>query len=328
MRVRIRDVAEAANVDPSTVSRILANPSGRPTQTRKRVMATVEALGYVPNLLARSLSADEAPIVPLLVPDVTNWFFAEIARGAEEAARRAGYSLVLCNTERDPERGRKYLQSLASFRVPFAIVAPDSEASGAAIREFAAHTLVVVIDRLVEGLDLPSATVDNVLGGRLATQHLVDLGHRSIVCVAGPADTSTARERTEGYLQVVTAAGLLHHVIQGGFTTKDGVRAASEYLRLAERPTAAVCANDLCALGFVHELERSGLRVPTDLSVVGYDDLAFAAYFRPGLTSIQQPARRLGALAMKLALDARAGISAPPRRLRPRLVVRESTASI
>ncbi len=326
-RVTIRDVAAAAHVHASTVSRVLSSPDLRVTPARQRVLDAVRRLGYRPNLLARALSSQRAPVVPLLVPDVANWFFAEVARGAEGAAAAAGFSLVLCNTESDPRREREYLESLAALQVPFAVVVPTDEASATAIRVFATHCPVVTLDRLIEGLGVPSATVDNRLGGRLATQHLLDLGHCRVACIAGPLTTSTGRARVQGYTQAMAANGREPVVIQGGFTTRDGVKAAGRFLDIEPRPTAVVAANDLCAIAFIHELEHRGLRVPADVSVVGFDDLEFAAYWRPSLTSIHQPARRLGALAVELALRALETGEAPQLRLRPRLVTRESTAT-
>ncbi len=324
-KVTIREVAAAANVHASTVSRVLRNPSGRATPGRARIMATVRRLGYQPNLLARALSANRAPIVPLLIPDVANWFFAEVARGAEEAAWNAGLSLVLCNTEHDSQRERMYLESLVALQVPFAIVAPNSESSGDVIREISKRCPIITIDRLVEGLDLPGVTVDNEMGGRLAARHLLELGHSRIACISGPAGASTARARLRGFRAVLAKAGYEPTVIRGGFLANDGVRAATEFLALKERPTAVFAANDLCAMGFIHALEHHKVHVPDDVSVVGFDDLVFAAYLRPSLTSVHQPARRLGSLAVELALDSRAG-RASPVKLRPRLIGRESTA--
>lgn len=323
-RVTIREVATAANVHASTVSRVLRNPAGRATPARDRILSAVHELGYQPNLLARALSANQSPTVPLLIPDVANWFFAEVARGAEEAAWAAGLSLVLCNTERDPQRERAYLESLVQLRVPFAIVAPNSESSGDVLREISAHCPIVTIDRLVEGLDLPGVTVDNELGGRLAARHLISLGHRRIACIAGPSDASTARARMRGFAEVLAEAGCELSVVRGGFLTRDGVAAANEFLRLKSRPTAVFAANDLCALAFIHILERHQVHVPDDVSVVGFDDLVFAAYLRPSLTSIHQPARRLGSLAVELALEGRTGRTSPVK-LRPRLIARESS---
>ena len=328
-RVTIREVAAQANVHASTVSRVLRNPSGRATPSRDQIIAAVHQLGYQPNLLARALSANKAPIVPLLIPDVANWFFAEVARGAEEAAWEAGLSLVLCNTgidtARDPQRERVYLESLVQLQVPFAIVAPNSESSGDMIREISKRCPIVTIDRLIEGLDIPGVTVDNELGGRLAARHLLGLGHRHVACIAGPSGASTARARVRGFQEVFADAGCEPVVIQGGFLTKDGVAAANEFLGLKDRPTAVFAANDLCAIAFIHVLERHDVHVPGDVSVVGFDDLVFAAYLRPSLTSIHQPARRLGSLAVELALDSRNRRTSPIK-LRPRLIARESTA--
>ena len=325
-RVTIRDVAAAAGVHPSTVSRVLRERSAWPSGTRDRVVSAAERLGYRPNLLARALSTNRAPVAPLLVPDVANAFFPEVALGAEEAARAAGYALLLCNTQADPFLERAYLESLVPFQVPFAIVVPGPD-SADLIREFAGACRFVAVDRTVEGLDVPSVTVDNRLGSRLATEHLIGLGHHRIACVAGPTDTSTARDRVEGYRDAVRAADLAAVVVEGGFAAEDGMRAAERFLRLAPRPTGIVAANDLCAIGIVRVLEDQGVHVPRDVSIVGFDDLAFAGFVRPALTTVHQPAREMGAAAVEVAIAALAGRPTESVRLAPRLIVRESTVA-
>ncbi len=323
-RVTIRDVAAAAGGQPSTVSRVLREGTAWPSDTRDRVVGAAERLGYRPNLLARALSTTRAPVAPLLVPDVANAFFPQVALGAEEAARAAGYALLLCNTQSDPVLERAYLESLVPFQVPFAILVPSAE-SADLIREFASACRFVVVDRTIAGIDLPSVTVDNRLGARLATEHLLALGHHRIACVSGPPDASTARHRVEGYRDAVRAAGLDEVVLEGGFDTEDGTRAAERFLRLAPRPTGIVAANDLCALAIVRVLEDEGVHVPHDVSVVGFDDLAFAALVRPALTTVHQPARRMGSAAVEMAIAGMAGEPAGSVLLAPSLVVREST---
>jgi DNA-binding LacI/PurR family transcriptional regulator len=327
-RVTIRDVAAAAGVHASTVSRILRGSSDRPSPSRERVLDVARRLGYQPNLLARALTEQRAPFVPLLIPDVANAFFPAVALGAEEAARQAGYALLLCNTESETDLERRYLESLVPLQVPFVIVVPNSETSVDTLREFAASCPMVIVDRLLDGLDLPSVSVDNRLGGRLATDHLLDLGHTRVACIAGPQDASTARDRLHGYALAMEDRSLEPVIIQGGFTTQDGTRAARAFLRLRPRPTAVTAANDLAALAFVRELEAHGVRVPGDVSVVGFDDLIFAAYSRPALTTIHQPARRMGQRAIEVALASGPDGHLAHVRLRPHLVVRESTGPV
>ncbi len=329
-RVTIRDVAATAGVHASTVSRILRRPaeaatSARQAATRERVLAAAQRLGYRPNLLARAFTENRAPVVPLLIPDVTNAFFPTVALGAEEAARAAGYALLLCNTESAANLERQYLESLIPLQVPFVVVVPNSESSAETLREFAGRCPIVVVDRLLDGLDLPSVGVDNRLGGRLATEHLISLGHHRIACIAGPQDASSARERLHGHVAAMEAHGLESIIIPGGFTTKDGSRAAQAFLRMRPMPTAVTAANDLAALAFIGALEKAGVQVPRDVSVVGFDDLAFAEYARPALTTIHQPARKLGATAIDIALAQPTAGRTLHVQLRPRLVVREST---
>ena len=324
----IRDVAAAAGVHASTVSRILRDADDSGSPSRERVLAVAAELGYRPNLLARALTEKRAPIVPLLIPDVANAFFPALALGAEEAARRAGYALLLCNTESASNLERQYLESLVPLQVPFVVVVPNAETSAQTLRDFTSRCPIVIVDRLLDGLDLPSVTVDNTLGGRLATEHLLGLGHTRIACIAGPQDASTARDRLQGYALAMEERSLEPLVIPGGFTTEHGARAAQAFLKLSPRPTAVTAPNDLAALAFIHELARRGVRVPEDVSVVGFDDLVFAAYSRPALTTVHQPAKRLGSTAIDLALSAGADARSAHIRLRPRLVVRESTRAL
>ena len=231
-----------------------------------------------------------------------NSYFSEVAWGAEEAARDAGYYLVLCNTEGRLEMERQYLQSFKRMHAPFVIAAPTSRQSAAVLREFTSTIPTILIDQILDDLDAATITTDNFGGSASATRHLIAFGHRDIACVRGPADTWTTSEREAGYREAMQQADLKPNVIAGGFTRKKGRLSAMEFLAQKTVPTAAVLANDYSAIGFCHELRAQGRGVPEDVSVVGFDDLELAAFGNPPLTTVHQPARKVGRRAVKLRL--------------------------
>jgi LacI family transcriptional regulator len=322
--VTIRDVAAAARVNASTVSRVLRKDGPGVSLTAQRVFQAAADLGYEPNLVARALTNQSFPIVPLLIPDMRNSFFSEVAWGAEEAARDAGYYLVLCNTEGRIEAERRYLQSFRRIHVPFVVAAPTSLQSVEVLREYAAKMPMVIIDQFFEDLEAVSVTTDNAAGTASATGHLISLGHRNIVCIRGAADTWTAAQREAGYRDAMNRAGLSPRVIPGGFSRRSGRLAAMHFFSLDPVPTGAIAPNDYCAIGFSQEAKRRGVRIPEDVSLVGFDDLDLAAFSNPALTTIHQPATRLGRRAVEAALQQ--GSRRTDVQLRCRLIQRESTA--
>lgn len=322
-RVTIKDIAAMANVHPSTVSRALRS-EGTDVPNRDRILRIADALGYRTNLLARALADGWIPIVPLLVPDVANSFFPEVARGAEDVAQRNGYSLVVVNTDGDSKTEREAIQSLLRLSVPFIIMAPGSSRSEAVVREFEKTVPFVVVDRTFDEAAHLSVGVDNYDGGAQAARHLLELGHRDLCVIAGPREASTAQHRLDGFNAVLQEHGLATMVIQGGFHPHDGLTAAATFLNLDARPTAVLAANDLVGMTFMRTIQAAGVTVPDDVSVVGFDDLVFAEYLTPSLTTVAQPAREMGRLAVTIGMSPEP-TTLSPTLLQPRLVVREST---
>jgi LacI family transcriptional regulator len=329
----VKDVAAAAGVSVGTVSNVLNRPAQVSDATRTRVEAAIAELGFVRNESARQLRAGRSSVMAYVMLDASNPFFTDVAQGMETAAAKADLSLFLCNSDNSPERELSYLQRLREQRVQGILVTPVDPDHPSLDELVRAGTPVVIVDRARDVDSHCSVAVDDVTGGRVGTQHLLELGHRRIGFVGGPESTGQVRDRLEGTRLAIASAGLAQDRLTVLWTTGSTVsegRSAGE--RLAglpadARPTAAVCANDLLALGLLQQCVTLGFRVPDDLAIVGYDDIEFAAAAAVPLTSVRQPRHQLGATAAELLLDEAA---TPDHRHRqvvftPELVVRGST---
>ncbi|MGW3490342.1 LacI family DNA-binding transcriptional regulator [Streptomyces sp. NPDC001054] len=327
----IKDVARAAGVSTGTVSYVLNQPDRVAAPTRRHVRAVIERLGYVRRDSARQLRAGHSRILALLVHDMGNPFYAALARGAERAARAAGLGVMVCNSAGSPAEESSYLALFAEQRVRGVLLAPTGPGP-AALRDFRRHSIpFVVVDRCAAGDEGCAVGVDDVAGGALAVRHLLAGGHRDLAYVSGPAHLRQVRDRRTGALRALAEAGLppsaLREVAGERLDVAGGRDAGARLLGLSRRPTAVFCANDLLALGLLQSLHTAGVRVPGEIALVGYDDIEFAAAATVPLTSVHQPAHTLGTRATRLLLDE----NEPAHRhqhlcLKPRLVVRESTA--
>ncbi|MDO0938635.1 LacI family DNA-binding transcriptional regulator [Streptomyces sp. DG2A-72] len=334
--VGIKDVARAAGVSVGTVSNVINRPESVATETRARVLSAIDRLGYVRSESARQLRAGRSRIMGLLVLDMGNPFFVDVARGAERAARQAGLGVMVCNSAQSAGEEADYLSLFAEQRVRGVLLTP-TDASGRNIDAFRRHGIpFVLVDRVAEGTTECSVSVDDVAGGALAVRHLVDAGHRSIAYVSGPPGLNQVRDRRTGALNALTEAGLgpgaLRELPTERLDVAAGRDAGARLLGLADRPTAVFCANDLLALGVLQAMYAAGVGVPDDLAIVGYDDIEFAAAAAVPLTSVRQPAVTMGALAAELLLEETEAESTGPRRhehrrvvLQPELVVRRSS---
>ncbi|MFO7274322.1 MAG: LacI family DNA-binding transcriptional regulator [Bacillota bacterium] len=327
----IRDVARRAGVGVATVSRVLNGKGYVKAETRQRVLAAAEELGYVPSQLARGLVRRLSGTVGLVVPDITNPFFPLITRGVEDAASEAGYTVFLCNADNDPELEAQDVRKLRERRVDGVIFVGTSERRELVDQLLADDIPVVVMDRQVNHTEVDMVLVDNLAGARAAVRHLMELGHRRIAHAAGPPSTRTGQDRCQGYRQALEEAGIPYDpacVVWGDFTFESGIRAGQVLLGRSPQPTAVFAGNDLIALGVIRAAEEAGLSVPDDLSVVGFDDIQMAALVCPGLTTVRQPAREMGRLAMTMLLERiRGEFTGPGRRqvFQPELIVRGTT---
>ena len=300
----IRDVAKRAGVAPITVSRVI-NDSGYVSQeTRARVEAAVAELGYVPNTLARSLRSRRTNTLALVLTDITNPFWTTVARGVEDAASEAGFTVIFCNTDESEVEQDRYLQVVLQKRVDGVLLVParSTVEPVALIQE--QGTPVVVLDRRVPEARVDVVRCDSEGGAYQLARLLLSLGHRRIVMLSGPREVSTAEDRVAGYRRALAERGLSDDelVIYGAFTQASGYEMAGQALAHARRPTALFAANNFIAIGAMRALRDAGQRVPEDVALVGFDDLPPALVIDPFLTVVAQPAYEMGQRATELLL--------------------------
>jgi LacI family transcriptional regulator len=316
-----------------TVSNVLNRPEVVSTGTRERVLTAIAALGFVRNESARQLRAGHSRTIGLVVLDIANPFFTDVARGVEDTANAEGLSVILCNSDDLAAKEAAHLDVLAEQRVQGVLITPTTEISPAVEALRARGVPVVLLDRRATGPDQCSVAVDDVHGGRLAAEHLLERGHRRIAFVGGHSTLPQVVERFTGVTSAVRDAlgsdESLTVLEQEELTVAGGRRAGERIVGMAAatRPTAAVCANDLVALGLLQEMVRHGVRVPDEFAIVGYDDIDFAAAAAVPLSSVRKPRQELGRRAAELLLDEARNTDHLHEQLvyEPTLVVRESS---
>jgi len=334
MRVSIKDIAKAAGVSHSTVSRALSDSPLVKAETKARIQRLAQEMGYSPDAIARSLVTQRTHTVGVVVTTITDPFVAEVVQGIEDTAQENDYSVILASSASEPERELAAVEMLRTKRVDSVIV--TSSRVGALYLEhlerFGVPVVLVNNHNEQGGRYTFSVSVDNQHGGHLATSHLIQQGHRHIGYVSGPADHSDDAERLAGYRQALDEAGIAFDpalVVPGDGCLDGGGRALRTLTRLAEPPTAVFCYNDTTAIGLMSAARKMGLSVPEHLAVVGFDDIPLAVHIYPSLTTIAQPQRDMGRQAMDMALALMASDDAVTSFsdivVRGELVVRESS---
>lgn len=325
----IQDVATRAKVSIATVSRVLNESDHKVSPaTRQRVLAAVRQLDYRPNALARGLLMKKTMTIGIIIPDISNPYYAEIVRGIQDVADQTGYNVLLQNTDRKQARIIKSIHLLREKIVDGVIF------SGGIIHEYATLSAlkelrerVVVIGR--HEVNFPAALVDNIGGAAQAIQHLIDLGHEKIAFLGGPENSTTMIDRFKGYQTALAQNGfpLQDDLLKwGDLTPESGYAAATELLNRKDRPSAIFSGNDMMAFGSLHAARRLGLKVPDDVAVVGFDDVPLCAYVDPNLTTVEIPRYGLGAGAMQMLIDLISGKQLERIRwFKTRLRAREST---
>jgi len=329
--VTIKDIAKAAGVSPSTVSRALNDSPLIRESTKERIKRLAAELGYERNELARSLVKGRTRALGLLVPDITNPFFAEITKGVEDAARSRGYGVILCNTGDDPQRELDYGLLLRRKRVDGQIITSVALEDPFLPQLARTKTPFVLVSRISATVDAPYVIVDDEKGAELAAEHLLRLGHRKIACISGPEDVVPGKVRAEAFVRYLSSHGIKiprTWVRHTEFTWDGGEQVAAEILRKKQRPTAIFAANDLIALGVLVAAHKGGIPVPDELSVIGFDDIAYASLPLIELTTVAQPAYEMGYMAAEWLMDVLEGKRRRKlqKRVRPKLIVRKTTA--
>ncbi len=330
----IKDVAKLAGVSVGTVSNVLSESTPVSAALRERVYRAIRRLDYHANYVARSLKVNHTKTLGMVISDITNPFFPQVVRGAEDAAFQHGYLLITSNTDDQVERERQVLSVLRSRRVDgvLLVVAPSGDT--AHIRNTVQSGVpVVCLDRIPAGLAVDSVSVDSVKGAQVCVRHLIQRGHRRIAIVTGPLTLQTARDRVKGYEAALREAGLEpapELIVEGDFREAGGYRVGKELLLRHDRPTAVFASNGMMALGLIRAVEEIGLTCPGDVAVASFDDMPLAAVFRPHLTAVAQPAYDIGRQGAELLIR-RVQRKIRSRkcvtiRLEPELRIRESTA--
>ncbi len=331
----IKDVAKRAKVSVGTVSNVLSGSSTVGAAIRARVDAAIADLDYHPDQVARSLKVKRTRSLGLVLSDITNPFFAQVLRGAEDCALANGYVLITLNSDDKVEREKKILAVLRSFRVDgiLLVVAPNSGDSTHIANVLKSGTPIVCLDRIAENVPLDCVSVNNIDGSQMCVRHLIQQGHRRIGIITGSPTLQTAKQRLQGYLAALKEAQIEVEpelIKEGDFREAGGYRLGKELLLAHRRPTAVFVSNGLMTIGFIHALNELSLQCPDDIAVASFDDLPLTEVFRPQITAVNQPAYQVGFDGAQLLIDRlqRKISSRTPVKicLNPELKIRASTS--
>jgi LacI family transcriptional regulator, galactose operon repressor len=323
-------------VSAMTVSRVINESPRVSAETRRRVDAAIADLGYVPNRLARGLIQRKTGALGVIVPDVANPFFTLVVRGVEEVAWRAGYHVMLCDTQGDLERERGYLEDMLAFQVEGVLLAPVGDRSRPNIRMLTRNNVpFVLIDRSIAGFEGDLVKGDSVAGARQLVEHLIGLGHRRIGMVTETMEVSTARDRVQGYREALERAGIEPDpelLAESSAIDPNVAREATlRLLALPDPPTAIFAVNNIAVVGVVEAARQQRLEIPADLALVCFDDIEHVSRLYPFLTVMAQPAETYGTIATQLVLDRLSGRVGERRRivvLPADFIVRKSSGAL
>ncbi|MBE8567516.1 HTH-type transcriptional repressor PurR [Vibrio sp. OPT20] len=303
----IKDVARLAGVSTTTVSHVINKTRFVAEATQEKVNKAVDELNYAPSAVARSLKCNTTRTIGMLVTQSTNLFFSEVIDGVESYCYRQGYTLILCNTGGIYEKQRDYIRMLAEKRVDgILVMCSDLTEELRGMLDRHADIPKVIMDWGPESSQADKIIDNSEEGGYLATKYLIDHGHSKIACLSGHLDKAACVERIAGYKRALNEAKIAaddNMIIEGNFECDTAVLAAEKIIKMVDRPTAVFCFNDTMALGLMSRLQEKGIRIPEDISVIGYDNIELAEYFSPPLTTVHQPKRRVGKNAFEILLE-------------------------
>ncbi len=327
----IHDVAERAGVSPTTVSRYLNRRIELPSGTAGRIDAAIAALDYRPNRLAQRLSTGRTEAVGLVVPEIREPFFAELAGWFADEAEQHGYSVLIIPTRSDRAREIRALEGLDDRQVDGLLLMTNTPDDGTLARLIAGRRDVVILDEDVPGVAVPRLFVENTEGSYAATRHLIAAGHRDIAYIAGPTGLLTVSERRRGFERAMAEAGIPVRpelVAAGSFASESARLAVHGFFALPSPPTAIFASSDFIAMGTVTAIRELGLVLPRDISMVGFDDMPFGVLLTPPLTAVRQPVEMLGRLGFRTLLALLRGEAVPQvTRLPVQLMLRQSVGA-
>lgn len=332
MAVTIYDVAKLAQVSVTTISKILNHKDyDISEETRQRVLDVIKEMNFTPNGLARSLVTKKTNVLGLLIPDISNQYFADMARGVEDGANRLGYNVMLCNTDENSNKQQEYLNILKGRCTDGLIIVPIAGSETVFSSDFEMEKPFVVLDRVYEkSKGIYQVKFDNVSGGYLATKYLIEKGHDRIGLISGPSTDRTVKDRLKGYKKALKEYGLKYDksiVYIGNYKYASGVDGA-KYL-LKTDITAIFALNDLMACGAYKAITSVGLKIPEDISVIGYDDVILSDILDPPLTTISQPKYEMGKVAATMLINQLKNVEQEYERcFEPELIERNSVRSL
>ena len=341
MNATIKDIARAAHVSYATVSRALNNKYGVKPATRQKIQGIAKRLNYHPNAIARGLVTRQTRTVGLILPDITNPFFPEVARGIEDGAQEQGYSVFLCNTNWERQREQSYIKLLTEKRVDGLLIAPISNSTDSLDDGLPEEIPVVYVSNAPANTARSYVAIDSVRGGFIAAAHLLDLGHRKLGFIGAVESSLAVDERLEGFKMAHARAGIEvceRYIQLGHFRQETGYETMRRMIEAGDYPRAIFAENDIIALGVIQAVRDCGLSVPADVAVVGFDDIPLASLREIGLTTVYQPKYEMGKMGVQILLEeilagsgGESGISSDvrPRRivLEPQLIVRSTTVA-
>ena len=307
MKITITDIAKYAGVSRTTVSRVLNDSHDVAETTRQKVLEVIKEYDYSPNIYAKNLSNKESNTIGVMVPDITNPFFGAIIKGISQIIDKHDLNMILSNTDEDIIKERKYLADLKNQQLKALIMTPTSDANIEYYQKYLTDTdfPIVLIDRDIEGLNLSGVFIDNYTGAYDATKTLVENGHKKIALIAGPEDSKPGRERTKGYLKAMEDAKLKvdpSWVLAGDFKLASGYDCAKKIMAMENQPTAIFSANNLMTLGAIKALNEAKVKIPRDISLIGFDEIDLFNIFDLNVSTVNRPSREMGTFAMELLI--------------------------
>ena len=297
----IREVAKLANVSPSTVSRVINGTANVDEEKKRRVLKAIDESGFTPNEVARSLFKKSSKTIGVIVPSITNPFFTEMSSAIEKTANEYGYRMTICNTSGNVEKEKNAISMLTSMNVDGIVITTSNQELKKILEN--CETPIVAIDRVISKNTAGGYIhCDNYEGGRIAAQHLIQNGCKSIVCVRGLESISSARERYQGYLDVCTEQGIREQSIRCDYSFTEGLTMTEKLLEEFPDVDGIIACNDMVAISIYKVLCRRGIRVPEDIQLVGYDNISLAHLMTPELTTVAQPIEKMGVKAVKMLI--------------------------